>query len=114
MLAQFHAPAEAFSDTESLIVELACKFEADAVERRVVGDVDAETGRKLGYDAAKVARFKACAGGGVGAAPPPSQCQGRPVEWIGTCFPCMGSHIQATGCPDRWTAAMCPGKWSAI
>ena len=31
-----------------------------------------------------------------------------------THFPCIGSHIQATGWPDRLTAPICPGRWSSI
>lgn len=31
-----------------------------------------------------------------------------------THFPCIGSHIQATGWPDRLTAPICPGRRSSI
>jgi hypothetical protein len=29
---------------------------------------------------------------------------------ICTHFPCMGSQIQTTPCPDFWTAEMCPAR----
>ena len=66
---KLHTATEALCDAKPLIVELACKFQTDAVEGRVLGRVDGEAGGYFGYDGAKVTSFDTLARSeGAGAA----------------------------------------------
>lgn len=62
-LAQLHTPAQALSHTESLVIQLPGKLQADASQTRIALGVDTKTRCQLADDGAEVAGFEAGTGG---------------------------------------------------
>lgn len=111
LLAQFHAPTNALRDTKPLVVHFAGKLETHTAEARATCSVNAQTRSKLGNDRPKVARLET-RGTRQRAANILSVRVPMCELFFGkkTYFPCMGSQIHTTPCPDFCTAAMCPAR----
>ena len=125
LFTQPHTSTKTFGDTEPVLAELTGELEANAPKTGAALVVDTQTGCEFGNYIVKVPGLQARRRR-LGTTEKKKNSVKKswtlsverndcwPALKKNTYFPCMGSQIQATGCPDCFTACMWPGRCASI